>query len=146
MNEAVAVAPRPTSGAVGPERLLQVVTDLSDEVGRARGQQPPGDRRRADARLSTGDEQLVVRLRVGLGQLAAAAGSEHGGSPDRLAAVRMRLDAAESVMRRKIQCGQAERLPQLLPSFIFLAVLPLLGQTEALRVSGRAAQLLEMGA
>ena len=51
------------------------------------------------------------------------------------------LDGAEFVARGDILTGR-RRLPQLLPSFAFLAVLPQMGKAEALRVAGRAAQLV----
>lgn len=150
MDEAVAVAHRPTLEAVERKRLLQALTELCEEVGEgARGEKPDGGAlaraRQPDERLSIDDEQLVARLRAGLATLATAAGSR-GDEPDEvLATVRTRLDGAESVMCRKILIGQGERLPQLLPSFVFLVLLPLSGHAEALRVCMQAEHLLEKG-
>jgi hypothetical protein len=131
--------------------LLEPLADLIDEVRQgARGRHPQGQllvrAGRPQASLGPEDEQLVVRLRAALAKLATAAASGTGARVAGLRVAQMRLDAAEALMRRKLMIGQGERLPQLLPSFVFLAMLPLLGRTDALRVSARAAELLEGGA
>ena len=61
------------------------------------------------------------------------------------AAVQGALKRAELVVRGELLRGEGERLAALLPSFAFLVVLPLLGKGEALRISERAAELLDSG-
>jgi AcrR family transcriptional regulator len=50
-------------------------------------------------------------------------------------APRASLGGAEAVIRREIAAGQFERLPKLLPDFIYGALVPFVGQAEALRIS-----------
>jgi AcrR family transcriptional regulator len=45
------------------------------------------------------------------------------------------LGGAEAVIRREIAAGRAARLPQLLPDLIYSAVVPFLGQRDALRIA-----------
>jgi hypothetical protein len=90
------------------------------------------------------DERLVEALRAGLGRLASAAKSRRGGPVNSVASQRRRLDGVEFEIRRKILLGERGRLPQLMPGFVFLVLLPLLGHAEALDVSERASQLLDV--
>lgn len=53
------------------------------------------------------------------------------------------LGGPEAVIRREVMAGRAERLPGLLPDFVYGAVVPFLGQEEALRLSRRAVELLK---
>jgi len=46
-------------------------------------------------------------------------------------------------MRGELLAGDAERIAILMPSFVFLVVLPIVGQDEALALSRRTAQLVE---
>jgi len=48
-------------------------------------------------------------------------------------AARAAVGAAEALVRREITAGRTERLPQLLPSIVYGALVPFLGQEEALR-------------
>jgi hypothetical protein len=128
-----------------PAHLLRILGDLCDEfAAEARAGEPAPDRelpvteQRRSKPLSTDEEELVSGLKAGLARLA---GPSQGG-PDGTAAVQAALDGAEFVARGDILTGRRRRLPQLLPSFAFLAVLPQMGKAEALRVAGRAAQLV----
>jgi hypothetical protein len=47
------------------------------------------------------------------------------------------------VMRAELARAHAKQLPDLLPSFVFLVTLPIVGQDEALELSQRAARLVE---
>jgi hypothetical protein len=147
LDDAFAIADRPTLKAVEPRRLLDVLSALCDEVGsRAGGEDPHADDAEPagewppGAMLSEEDEQLVAGLRGGLATLAGALRVRLVQAP---AAVRGALDGAELLARSEILSGRRERLPQLLPSFAFLVVLPLVGKSEALRISRRADALLE---
>ena len=146
MDEAFAAAGvgRPFLEGAERRRLLQALSELCEE----REAWPRGDELHAEAlpghwplaaRLSREDEQLVARLRAGLAKLA---GSLRGEPFEAAAAVHRALDGAESTMRRDFARGRSGRLPQLLPSFAYLVVLPLEGPAEALRVSERAARLV----
>ena len=145
MDDAFAIADRPTPKAVEPKRLLDVLSALCDEVGsKAVGEEPhaaePTGEWPPGAMLSEEDEQLVAGLRGGLATLAGALRVRLVQAP---AAVRGALDGAELLARSEILSGRRERLPQLLPSFAFLVVLPLVGKSEALRISRRADALLD---
>ncbi len=55
---------------------------------------------------------------------------------------RAALGGAEAVIRRDVVLGRADRLPSLLPDFIYAATVPFLGQAEALRLARQARALL----
>lgn len=147
MDEAVEVADRTRLKGIERKRLLRVLSDLSDVDGdQARAQRRQAEalvaERPLDAMLGEEDEQLVAELRAGLAQLAVL---RPGEPVEGVVAVQGALDGAEFVVRGDILSGQSARLPQLLPSFVFLVLLPLLGKSEALRVAERAARLLDRG-
>ena len=145
MDNALAVADGPALKGIERKRLLRVLSDLSEGEGNeARAQHGQTEQLAAerpfDARLGEDDEQLVTELRAGLAKLA---GSRQGKPVDAAAAVQGALDGAEFVVRGDLLSGQSARLPQMLPSFVFLVLLPLLGKPEALRAAERAARLLD---
>lgn len=55
---------------------------------------------------------------------------------------RAMLGGAEAVARREIAAGRGARLPRLLPVFVYAALMPLVGQENALRQSQRAKELI----
>jgi hypothetical protein len=92
--------------------------------------------------LSPEDESLVAKLRQGLARIAAAvSGAVPGDGPQR--SVGGALDGAELVMRGAMASGNAEQLPSLMPSFVFLVALPIVKQDRALELSHRTSELLE---
>jgi hypothetical protein len=122
--------------------LLEALSELCAETGRGpAAEEAPAGESAAEAlqtvRLSSEDEALVAGLRAGLTRLAGVGRSEPR------AAVRGALDGAEFVARGELIVGHRARLSDLLPSFVFLVLLPLNGSAEALRLSERAARLLE---
>jgi hypothetical protein len=90
------------------------------------------------------DESLVAAIRRGLESVAVAvsAGRSKNVLEWKVGAV---LDATELVMRGELARGSVEQLPALMPSFVFLVVLSIVGQDEALRLSRRAEELIEGG-
>lgn len=66
-----------------------------------------------------------------------ANGGRHGPSTGARAA----LGGAEAVVRKELAAGRGERLPQLLPDFVYAALVPFVGQGEALRQAKLAARL-----
>lgn len=54
---------------------------------------------------------------------------------------RAALGGAEAVIRRELAAGRAGRLPQLLPDFVYAALVPFVGQGEALRQAKLAARV-----
>lgn len=56
------------------------------------------------------------------------------------AAARAALGGAEAILRRELSAGRAEQLPQLLPDFVYAALVPFVGQREALRQAKEAAR------
>jgi hypothetical protein len=147
VDKALAVADRPALKGTERKHLLRVLSDLSDGDGNpARAQRKEAEglaaERPLDTRLEENDEQLVTEIRAGLARLA---GLRQGEPAEATAAVRGALDGAEFVVRGDLLLGRSARLPQLLPSFVFLVLLPLLGKPEALRAAERAARLLDRG-
>jgi hypothetical protein len=102
----------------------------------AAGEMPRGQ-------LDAKDEELIAGLRGALARLAAAArtGEDGGGASE--GAVIAALDGAELVMRGEIMLGNGECISDLVPSFAFLATLPITGKERALAISRRATKLLE---
>jgi hypothetical protein len=137
VDENVAVADRPAVG-IERRRSIQVLSDLSNEdSAKAPDRQQQGETLASNSRLDQ-DEQLVTELRAGLARLAGL----RPGEPVEPLALQGALDGAEFVVRSDLLLGQSGRLPQRLPSFVFLVLLPLLGKPEALHAADRAARLL----
>lgn len=55
------------------------------------------------------------------------------------------LGGIEALIRREIVAGRAEELPQLLPDIAYMAMVPFLGQEEALHYASRGRELLNDG-
>jgi hypothetical protein len=130
------------------EALLAVANRLSIELGYRAGEEAPyadstlgGDEGTLFGILDPEDELLVSRMRRALANVVAAAGGDSGGIGEN--AVGMTLDGIETVMRGELVSGNADRLSELLPSFVFLVTLPVVHQDRALELSRRAAQLVE---
>lgn len=128
-------------------RVLQVLGDLTHGDGAAAtASTPHGEPREAEwpfhTMLTAEDEQLVVELRAGLAKLAESWQEE---SVEVAAAVKDVLDSAEFVTRCHLLGGRSARIPQLLPSFVFLALTPRVGRLEAMSIAERSAQLLRRG-
>lgn len=137
MDETVAIADR-FAERTERRRLIQVLGALSSE-GCA---EEPAQHRHVEAPASNlrldQDEQLVSELRAGLARLAGL----RPGGPVAPLALQGAIDGAEFVVRGDILSGQSARLPQRLPGFVFLVLLPLLGKPDALRAADRAGRLL----
>jgi hypothetical protein len=93
--------------------------------------------------LSPKDESLVRGIREGLAKIAAAVAT--GADDSNLSAVQTALDGSEMVVRGELMSGREDHLPRLMPSFVFLAVLPTVGQDRALALSKRASELIRHG-
>lgn len=95
--------------------------------------------------LGLEDEALVRGLRKALVKIAGALDADPDGA--HLSRVRVAIDSAEMATRGELLAGNASHLPRLLPSFVFMVGLPIVGQDLALKLSQRAAQLAdrEMG-
>jgi hypothetical protein len=91
--------------------------------------------------LSSEDELAVTTLRGRLAKIAAALADT--AKPANQRAVLAALDGAEMVMRGELVNGNGSGLPRLMPSFIFLVALPIVGQDRALELSRRSAELIE---
>ena len=92
--------------------------------------------------LSRRDEALVAELRKALARLAAGLGGSATG-PDPAGAVRATLDSAEMLIRGELIRGNEAGLAKLMPSFVYLVALPLVGQDRALRLSERTEALVD---
>jgi hypothetical protein len=91
--------------------------------------------------LSAEDELWVTHLRGGLARIASTLSG--GAEPPHPDAVRAALDGADLVMRGELVNGNDDWLPRLMPSFVFLVVLPIVDQDRALEISRRCAELIE---
>jgi hypothetical protein len=87
------------------------------------------------------EESLVRALRAALVRMAAALSTDL--EEARLRRVRVAIDGAEMATRGELLAGNAWHLPRLLPSFIFMVALPIVEQDLALKLSQRAAELID---
>lgn len=135
----------------GNERkaLLGVADQLSIELGYPQGEEIAGTHSLLGGEdgplagiLNSEDELLVARVRQGLARVAAALDGEGTEGASR-SAVGAALDGAEMVMRGELVRGNADRLPALMPSFVFLVALPVVDQDRALELSNRTERLFE---
>lgn len=134
------------------DRLLRAMAELYAELGY---EETRGDLeavqavaesisgRAFDGMLSEEEESLVAAVNEALARIVSAVSGAHSGSvaPPPTAIVGA-LGGAEMVMRGEIMAGRVDRLPRLLPSFVYLATLPSLGQEEALGLSRQTHELL----
>jgi hypothetical protein len=131
------------------EAVLRVADRLSSELGHGGAEDPArvgafsgGEREARTDILHPEDELLVARVRSGLTRLADALGAaEQPEAVQRVLAAT--LDGAEMTMRGELMRGRCERLPALMPSFVFLVTLPVVSQDEAFDLSQRTIELLE---
>jgi hypothetical protein len=129
------------------QRIVAAIEELSAGLGSSEGLSAQSRRWAAAAtgspgHLDAGDEELIARLRTALARLAGAARAGEDGRKDSERAVIAALDGAELVMRGEILLGNGERISGLVPSFAFLATLPMTGKERALAISRRATELL----
>jgi hypothetical protein len=135
------------AGNRSSEALLRVADQLCAELAPAGIGEVPGvrsmlaDEGAMAGILSAEDESLVAALRGGLAKIAAAVGGQGEDPPRR--AVSTALDGAEMVVRGELLSGNREKLPRLMPSFVFLVALPIVDQDRALELSQRTEELLE---
>jgi hypothetical protein len=103
----------------------------------------PGRDRVFAGMLSAEQEELVAALIEALRLVVGAAAAAHPeATPPPPSAIAGALGGAEMVMRAELVARHPERLDELLPAFAYLVTLPYAGQKEALRLSGRARELL----
>jgi hypothetical protein len=130
--------------------LLAVIARLCEELApswpreatNGPGLVAPSGRRLAIANdLTPEDERLVADLRAALGRLVLTL-EPNPGERARNGALAT-LDAAESVMGIELLQGRLERLPRIMPSFVFLLTLQVAAQDRAIELSERAAELIE---
>ena len=144
----VLVVSRPLLAGNQREALLAVADQLSIELGYAEGGEPPAAYARFRGEgavvgiLNSEDEHLVMALRTALANLAAALGRGSDAARSAVAGAAA-LDGAEMVMRGELVIGNAEALPHLMPSFVFLVALPVVDQDRALELARRATRLLQ---
>lgn len=128
------------------EILLEVADQLCAELGFEEDGQVPGARSVLGVKgvmggiLAPEDEALARRLREGLARIAAAL--SFGVEGERARVVAVALDGAEMALRGELVSGNADQLPQLLPSLVFLVALPLVDQDRAIELSHRTTELI----
>lgn len=79
--------------------------------------------------------ESAARVLALMMQRAGQAAEKHG------VAARAALGGAEAVVRRELAAGRAAQLPGLLPDFVYAALVPFVGQREALRQAKEAARV-----
>jgi hypothetical protein len=127
--------------------LRQVVERLRVEFVDPDADEPPGigstlreERGMADL-LGPEDEILVARLREALTGIASTLAAESEASSTQ--AIETALDGAEFVIRGELASGDKGRVVKLMPSFVFLVALSITDQDQALKLSGRTAEVVE---
>jgi len=130
------------------ELLLRVSDRLCAELGGREGAEDPPQARSARERvqgmagvLSPTDEEFVADVRRKLARIAAAAAEPPTGAM-LAGAAGAALDGIEMMIRGELVSGKPERLPTLMPGFVFLATLPYVDQDEALALSRRTGELV----
>jgi hypothetical protein len=130
--------------------VLRVADQLCAELGCVEGATEVADSwssgHRGDGMwgvLTVEDESLVRTIKSKLAQIAAAVSAVAEGDPpaDTVCAA---LDGAEMVMRGELVSGNADRLVTMMPSFVFLVTVPIVEQDQALILSRRTAELIEL--
>ncbi len=129
------------------EALLGAMDRLCAELpdtgsGEIAASPPLGDKRLMAGILSAHDELVVRRLKRSLTKIAVALGGYDPGSAQ-ARIVPAVLDGTEMVMRGEVLKGNGERLPKLMPDFVFLVALPIVDQDRAIDLSRRASELIE---
>jgi hypothetical protein len=92
--------------------------------------------------LDSDEELLVAALRGSLVRIAAGVSSRDSAEPPS-GEVSAAIDGVELVIRGELVLGNSRRLPALLPGFVFLVTLPIIGQDEALDLSRRVANIID---
>jgi hypothetical protein len=128
------------------EALLRVADRLCEETLLDPPGEIPGARSTlADAGVASGilnseDQALVADLRRGLAKLAEGLGATED---EGVQAVGVALDSVERTVLGQLVSGNEKQLPKLMPSFVFLVALPLVGQDHALELSARTEELVK---
>lgn len=132
----VSVADRPASGDPGTEEvraLLDLVAAMPNFALLACVEARHGGTARLRAAYASAAGVLALMMeRLGSGD-AGAAPTLRG---------RAALGGLEVLVRRELVAGRAESLPRLLPNFIYGALVPFVGQREALRQARLAARVV----
>lgn len=89
---------------------------------------------------------LLSGLRTALATVADAHGLDLQSDPSIRRGVRAVLDGAQLAARTELLIGDAEGVRRLIPTFVFLIVLPLAGESAAHRAHERASAGLSAGA
>lgn len=92
--------------------------------------------------ISLEDEVLVATMRRGLTMVATALTAGRPKEASR-SAVSAALDRTELVMRGELLTDNPEKLPALIPSFVFLVTLPIVELDRALDLAGRTSELID---
>jgi hypothetical protein len=132
------------------EALLRVADQLCAELAEGGEEEPPHPHPPLAGGLACGrlgslspeDESLVAAILRDLAKVVTAVGAERRKSAPQ-SEVDAALDRAELVIRGELAGGNAEQLPALMPSFVFLVTLPIVKQDEALYLSRRTSELIE---
>ena len=134
------------------DQLLRVAAELEVELGFEAVLAEPyvgleGIARRNFAEmLSEEDMRLIEAITTALARVAAAASRAQlvGGDGPAAGAINGAIDGAEMVMWGELVHGNsAGRLASMLPGFVFLVVLPIVGREEALGISQQASELIQ---
>jgi AcrR family transcriptional regulator len=118
-----------------PERVKAVIEALLNYLAA-----DPDYSQTAMVEAFAGGEEAFERYSVGTQMLVALLDEGRGLVDDDLklpaTTARAVLGAGESLVAGEMAAGRVDRVPELLPDFLYMALLPYLGQDQALRHAG----------
>jgi hypothetical protein len=128
------------------EALIEVADQLCAELAYTGSGEIPwaqsifGEQGLMSGLLSPADESFVTELRMALAKVAEALGVR----PDdpHIGLISAALDGAEMTVRGELVSGNEDRLPRLMPGFVFMVALPIVDQDRALELSQRTTDLI----
>jgi AcrR family transcriptional regulator len=122
-------------GIVAGKTILELIGSRPSYPQLAIVQARQGGSKRMHERYESGLQILVLLI-----EKARDFSSQSPASTE--SAARAALGGVEAVVRRELDAGRAEKLPRLLPDFVYGVLVPLIGQEAALRQSVAASELL----
>jgi AcrR family transcriptional regulator len=130
------------TGSAAEKRIPEIEAILQLLAARASFARLGGiEARQAGTRRMRDSYEAAVRV---LALLMERAGTGTPGGSSSVTA-RAALGGAEALARRELAIGGASNLPKLLPDFVYAALVPFVGQREALRQARLAARVAEEG-
>jgi hypothetical protein len=141
-RSAGAVSSASETGAGDGERILITIKEALESMAAHPGEVNLGyvvARQMSSERIHAVYEAGIQMIVLILERLGARSGER----PQSRSATRAGVGGAEALVRREILAGRGEELVGLLPQFVYSATVGMLGQSEAMRLTARARELVE---